>query len=269
MGLEQKVRQEVDSWDISVRCMNGKPVNYERLIKPIYYGMGIAVTEKGIELYKDNIIPKDQVKIYTSRKFDEAVEEFKKDLIIYQYLKEGTAKGTARVLSAGSNEDTGRVILCQILKRNGLTFREISANPERFRYTDNISEFKIDDSEVIFTLDGEIRVYSEIIKPRLFQKLILENSQNMATRFSLIAKNIVQEENPIDSGIQFREYENMPLEEALEQFKANYLRQQFIESGYNGKLAAERSGISYNSYKEHMSRRKISMRELKKENNSS
>lgn len=269
MNLEQKVRQEVDSWDILVRGMNGKPVNYEGLIKPIYYGMGIAVTEKGIGLYKDNIIPKDQVKSYTSHKFDEAVEGFKKDLIIYQYLKEGTAKGTARVLSAGSNEDTGRVILCHILERNGLTFREISSNPERFTYTEDTSTFGIDDNEVVSALDKEVRVYSEIIKPILFQKLITENSQNMATRFSLVAKAIVQEENPVDLRVQFKEFENMSLEEALEQFKANYFRQQFIESGYNGKLAAERSGISYGSYKEHMSRRKISMAELKQKNNSS
>ena len=263
MSLEQKVRQEVDLWDISVRGMNGKPVNYEGLIRPIYYGIGIAATERGIELYRDNIIPKDQVKSYTSHKFEEAVEGFKKDLIIYQYLKEGTAKGTARVLSAGSNEDTGRVILCQILERNGLTFRDISSNPERFIYTEDTSTFGIEDSKVVSTLDKEIRVYSEIIKPILFQKLILENSQNMATIFSLVAKNIVQEENPLDLRIQFKEYENMSLEEASEQFKANYLKQQFIESGHNGKLAAERSGISYGSYKEHMSRRKISMTELK------
>ena len=263
MSLEQKVRQEVDSWDISVIGMNGKPVNYERLVKPICYGIGIAATEKGIELYRDNIIVKDQVRSYTPYRFNEATERFKKDLIIYQYLKEGSVEGVARVLSVGRNENTGRVILCQILGRNGLRFREISANPERFRYTGNISEFEIDDSEVISILNKEIRAYLEIIKPTLLRRLISENSRNMATRFSLVAKNIVQEENLVDSRVQFKEYEKMSLKEAVEQFKANYLRQQFKESGYKGKLAAERSGISYGSYKELMSRRKISMRKLK------
>jgi hypothetical protein len=263
MNLEQRVIQEVDTWVISVKNMDDTPVSYEQLIKPICYGMAIAVTKTGIRLYGENRESGDVTKNYISLGFNEAVEEFKKDLIIYQYLKEGTVKRIAKVLSVGSKEETGTVILCQILKRNGLTFRDISANPEKYKYTKQISTFNITDDEVVTVLGKEIKIYSGIVRPSLFQKLFLKNSCDLATRLSAMAKSIVQEESQIDFTTDFRRYENMSYTEALEIFKANYLKQQFIESGYNGKLAAQRAGISYGSYKEHMCRRKINMTDLK------
>lgn len=262
MSLEQRVRQEVDSWDVSVRGLNGQPVHYEGLIKPVYYGMGIFVTEKGLKLYSDHMVVGDEPKNYSNLHYDEAVEEFKKDLVIYEYLKRGTAKAAAKVLSVGNNGESGRVILCEILKRSGLTFREISDNPERFTFQYD-SRFIISDENVIDNLNNEVKRYSEIVKPILFQRLINDNSRNMAVRFASLSKELAQETFPKSLGLNMDEYSGMTFEEALELFKGNYFRQQFVESGKDGKLAAERAGISYGSYKEHMSRRKIRMRKLK------
>jgi len=268
MNLEQKVRIEVDIWNISVNVSIKdikKSVSYESKIKSFYYGMGISVTEKGVAIYSQNRKPPSLIKSYTSFDFSNAVEEFKKDLVIRHYLTHGTVKETAKILSVGNNEENGRVILCQILNRRGLTFNEVKLNPDKFMYVMNIQEFNISDEKVVNEIYEETRSYSKIIMPILFQRLLLKNAREMAIKFAAIAKEIVKEDFPKDI-ISLDEYKNMTLREASECFKSKYFKQQFIDCDMNAQLAAEKAGISYESYKEHMSRRKINMTELKKTN---
>jgi len=254
---------------VSFRFRADPPLKYERLIKPIFYGMGVAVTEKGIDLYANNRVFETSAKSYLSLGLADAAQEFEKDLIVHHYLKEGSAKAAARVLSLAKNEEIGRICLSQALKRNGLTFRDIRANPEKFSSVSRTSQFAISDAEVINALDTEIRCYSEIVRPILFQRLMTQNSSAMATRFSALAKDMVGGEFSTGLKMDFKDYEAMTLGEALESFKGNYLWKQFIESGYDGKLAAEKSGITYGNFKVHMHKRNICMTDLKRNRASS
>ena len=265
MSLEQKVRQEVDTWKILIEGPNRQIVNYEDLIKPVFYGIGITVTEKGLKLYLDNITINKITKKYTSFKFSEAAEEFRKDLVAYQYLKHGSAKKAAEIMNVGNEKGSGRIILSQVLNRNKLRFNDIKNNPDKYTTFKKDSQFKISDEEIIDTLDKEVKRYSNIPVPILFKRLINNNSRDIATRFMLLAKEIVQEEYVQTNKLVMNEYENLSFNEAVELFKTNYLKDLFIESGMNGRLAAEKAGINYGSYKEHMSRRKISMRKLKQQ----
>jgi len=261
MSLEQKVRQEVDNWDISVR-LNGQAVMYEGLIKSICYGIGIAVTEKGLQLYLNDIAVGGNLKKYTEFGYKEAVKEFRKDLIAYQYLKYGNVKKVAEAMNIGDGKEGGRVSLCNMLARLGLKFKDIKNDPKKYTCLQEKILFRINDDEIVDILNREIKRYSEILEPILFRKLINNNSQNMAIKFATLAKGIAQDYVEAHR-LDINKYEYLSFHEALKLFEMNYFEQQIIESGMNGKLAAERSKLSYDSYRGHLSRRNISMKKLR------
>ncbi|MFZ5954835.1 MAG: hypothetical protein ACOYT4_00235 [Nanoarchaeota archaeon] len=256
MNLEQRIRNKIDEINLALNL--DSKVDYSDLINPFCYGIGIVIAERSI-CYLNEYLPKNH-KNYTDFNFNEAVEEFRKDLIIYQFLKKGTIIATAKALSVGGNEQNGKIILCQIIKRNGLNFKEIKKNPRKYQCSINAIP-EIDDDYIIDNINKDVKRYIEILKPGSFKSLIDNNSKNLSSKiFSLVKETLRNYENKF----YMKGYENLSLEDSSELFKKNYLIQQLLNANCDISLAAEHSGISYGSFKEHLSRRKISVSELRK-----
>jgi hypothetical protein len=257
--LESRIREEIDSWDISIEKANGNQVQYLDLVKPLLYGMGIGVTEK----IRDELeTTKTSHKNYWDMDYQSALEEFRKDYIIWHLAQNDfSAKRTAVAIELANSAEVGRTSLAHILQCYNITATDVKKEPEKYLGQLTQSTFEQDNDTLVAHAKKEISRYASCINPILLKRLISRNSLYMAERFVEIAKQTVTGEVP----------ESMPLfafnyQDALEKFTVVYLKEQFYRSGMKTSLAAKRAGLSDDSSFRHMLlKRRIRISDLKKE----
>ncbi len=233
MSLEQKVRQEVDTWQISLRTATGHRIEYEPLIKPLYYGIGIIVTEQGVRLYEQkwNELQKQNKRVQGISTVGDVVKETIKRVI-------------DKPFSAISFDVLAAMCAAKFCGKM----------PEPANYT-------IYDAIITEKLADEIKKYAKIVPQILLKRLIEDYAGMMAGRFAVIAKECVQ--FPTDHAEKTLDIADS--HQLIDTLKTEYYRQQFIAAGFDGHKAAERCGVNYNAFKVYMSERGLSMIALRVE----
>lgn len=239
MGLEQRVLRAVNSWDIVIE---GKP-GFEQLLKDAYYGIGIALTTKAMKA----LIPICNLDHTTNTKlnYHDAVDEFKLKYLIENYARCGfDFKRTNQECQIAKNEKTAWNIMDYELKKQGLKFRDIKKIK---RYEPQLYETNFsNEDEVIGMIVKEIKNYGLIAGKSSFLSRGLEKGKMEISRiFVEVAKKELTGEGDC---MNLSKFYGTNYHEAIKKFKKAYLTQQYFEQGKNGKLAAERAGMSYKVY---------------------
>lgn len=265
MALEIRVREEIDSWEVSVIAPNRNPANYSDLVKPILYGIGIGVTAtlcKDLSSSLPDNVPIDLL----DYDIDIAVTEFKKSYLLANLERHGYSS-TETGLAIGLSEvrKNAGVSLANILNRLfKSTASKMKVNPQlreqarkRLTYARDgvIAERR---HALVEEAIEEIEKYIPLINPKtLLKRIIAGNVKKMAERFVALAE---EEVTSRDSGNKFFD---LPYHEAVNEFKRWYLAEQVKRHG-SGVKAARHSGMTESDYSTRLHRFGLSVKEILK-----
>ncbi len=242
MSLEQKVKEVVDSWSIIIQ----DKCEFEQSLKNIYYGIGIALTNKAMK----SLMPIDDSEkiinttlLNTKLKYHEAVDNFKLEYITKNYIKfDFDFKKINQECQIGIDVKTAWNIMDRELKKHGLKFKDIKNIKPLTSYKSQFSNEK----EVTEMIEKEIGNYEIIAgKYSLLARGLEKGKVEMSQIFVEVAKNTITAEN---HQMNMPEFYNLAYHKAINEFKKAYLIKQYFNAEKNGKLAAKRAGMSYKLY---------------------
>ncbi len=246
MSLEQRVRQEVDSY------FSGKEVNDIDRLKAAYYGIGIKVTESLIDILKDTVeVEKD----YLSLPYRKAAKEFNKDLVVWHYVNNN-------FLGRKTAEDVGLLYtgirsasshLCRLFYLLGMKTKDVRKNPKKYLSRNTKDIFAINDEELAGAAKRLIDYYCKD-----------DYADDISRMLVNIAKDNAKEslEIPMQKYMdlireKIRPYSGLNHWQALRTFRDGYLAEQLLRCDRKTSEAAKRSGTSVNSYRATLSMRGI------------
>ena len=244
MSLEQKVRQEIDTWKLIL----GKVAR-------------IGITDKVLErIGIENRNSFDSVSHYLKIGYHEAVKEFIRVYILinlerndYQMIE------TAQAIGLGNTESSSRTWLSKIIGNTiGYSIKEIREHPEWVEEAK--SKTTLDDKkreELVIYAEHETKKYVPHL-PFLIGKILNTNSRRIAERLVTViteyAKEMYHDEKFLD----------LPYHSAMKEFQEWYLTEQVRAYG-SGAKAAKIAGVSSEAFRQLIHARGLKINEILRE----
>ena len=243
-SLESKVREEIDTWNISLGKIAGRTPVYAPFTRPLLYGVGIGVADKVLDRLKVLVGAVAPLK-YLEMGYPEARKAFIRDYLYINLARHDySVTETALGIGLSENVESARTWLANILRQEtGHSAREIKRHPELVEAVRN--EVLMLDAEtregLVAYAKDEVQKYAPHL-PHLVGKLIQHNAQRMAERLVHVAESVGMAQGTW-------ELLEVPYHEVVKQFEKWYLAEQ-IRIGGNGRKAAERAGVGYDSFRQ-------------------
>ncbi len=236
MSLEQEVRKEIDSWDVTLLRLGDAEVRYSDLVKPLLYGIGIGVTEK----IAMEIAPLANKK-FLDLPYQEATLQFKKTYLLQNLEKHDySVTETAPALYPSCAPEIARQTLSHTIGEVfGLPAREL----RELQKVRTPSFDKETSQEYILQARTEIQRYAQLFPANtLLRRLLDDKAELMAERFVRVVVESVQKDYPW-------ELFDLPYGEAQTQFRSWYLTEQIKRHG-SGAAAAKHTGQTPEAFRQ-------------------
>jgi len=158
---------------------------------------------------------------------------------------------------------SGRIIINQILNKYGLYFTKLKENPDDYSQIKGEVTHNIDKDEIIQSAIDDIEGYSTIFNKGLLKSFNKSHVKTIANRFFDVALEQSSKDCLIPKDY-LDDYIGLRYDSAKRLFTINYLKEQFYGSEQNAQAAAEKSGMTFANYRQHLNSRGIKIQNLKK-----